>query len=137
MTYMQSTRVLLAQALLDTRRLLAHHGEVVQQQLTALVAAVSPACQALRSQTARAALLTLQACVYCILYIAHAHAACSLACLQRNCECTDVGHSRTVYITPGRSAHAEVWQSQLEWQLPHRSWSRGRGPELMHALMQS
>ncbi len=49
------------QALQDSRRLIQHHSSVVQKHLSALVSAVSPAVEALRSQTARAALVALQA----------------------------------------------------------------------------
>ncbi len=49
------------QALDDTRHLIEHHSSLVAKGVAALVAAVLPAVDALRSQTAHAALLTLQA----------------------------------------------------------------------------
>ena len=49
------------QALQDTRHLIEHHSSLVAKGVTTLVAAVVPAVDALRSQTAHAALLTLQA----------------------------------------------------------------------------
>ena len=48
-------------ALKDSRRLIQHHGILVEQHVTILAAAILPAVDALRSQTAHAALVTLQA----------------------------------------------------------------------------
>ena len=51
------------QALMDARQLVSQHPDVVAQQGYALVAAVMPAVEALRSQTARNALILLQVAV--------------------------------------------------------------------------
>ena len=48
------------QAIQDARRLVQHHAGVVEAQLHALVQAVLPAVDALRSQTAKDALALLQ-----------------------------------------------------------------------------
>lgn len=48
-------------ALEDGRHLIQHHSSLVVKYVTTLVAAILPAVDALRSQTAHAALLMLQA----------------------------------------------------------------------------
>ncbi len=53
-----------AQALLKARRLVRHHSEVAIGQAMPLIVAVTPAVDALRSQTALNALVLLQVCPF-------------------------------------------------------------------------